>query len=552
MTARPKSRVKRKTRSSLVKKKLPQEKHQVRKVNRLTQAKKSTLKLIRKYDSYSKIQDSLSCIAILVDNQARILSWNRVAEKVLGYKRKEVLGNNKIWEWLYPEPAYREEIFKKGEELIRSQELANYESTVVTRDGSKKVISWHGNQLKDESGRVRAVLALGSDVTEQKRIEEQVRLKEKMDGLARLAGRIAHDFNNTLSIIRGYVDLILEQVDLDASFREDLLEIADAIERGSAYTNQLLTFSRNQFLEPIILDLNKSIREMTQAIKRTLADKIELILILSKNLPTIKADPRQIQQVILNLALNAREAMPEGGKFTIATSIAKIEYSPAGSSPLAFMSPGDYVVLSVSDTGPGLEPELKERLFEPFITTKWRKTGFGLAEVYGIVTQHNGHIQVESGPGKGTIFQIYLPVSGKPVEVKKPKPVGIELPRGKESILLVEDDDNMRSLAVRILRNLGYRVIETNNPGEALQILEQYPEPIDLLLTDVEMPVMTGAQLAEKALKLKPYLKVLYFSGYSMDYLLDKKILQPCSSLVAKPFSIRSLSQKVREILNKK
>jgi len=505
--------------------------------------------MLKVYDSFAKAQDSLTCWASIVDTQAKVISWNKTAEKISGYSREEVLGHSGIWERLYPDPEYRAYIFSEGMEIIK-EGIINRETMIVAKDGKKKNISWHSNYLVDESGKVKGVVALGADVTEQREIEEQVQLKQKMDGLARLAGNIAHDFNNIFSIIQGYVELSLERMDYSDPGREDLLEIVDAVERGSGLTNQLLAFSKHQMMEPIALDLNKIVREMNQLIKRTLGEKIELTQNLAPELPTIQADPSQIQQVILNLAMNAREAMPEAGKFTVSTSLAKIGYPQIRARP--FVSPGEYILLAISDTGPGVSPELKEKIFEPFLSTKAGKVGLGLSSVYGIISQHNGYIWVESEPGKGTAFKIFLPTSGKPAEIPRPKKTALDLPKGSEVILLVEDDDHMRALAVRILRNLGYTVIESNHPKEALQILEQYPEPVQLLLTDVEMPEMNGAELADQALKIRTGLKVLYFSGYSLAYLLDKKILKPDSPLLAKPFSMRSISQKVREILNKK
>jgi len=515
----------------------------------LSKIKDSFQDLLKTYDSFMRVQDSLTLVAIIVDNQANVISWNKTAERVTGYSREEVIGHSKAWEWLYPDPEYRKYIFELGTRIIQ-EGIVNRETIIVAKDGKKKNISWHSNMLINEHGEMKGIVALGADVTEQRNVEEQIRLKEKMDGMARLAGLIAHDFNNTFSIIQGYVELALEQMDYNDPTRGDLLEIVGAIEQGSALTSQLLAFSKRQIINPISLDLNLLIRQMSQVLKRTLGEQIEVVANLSEEIPTINADPNQIQQMILNLAVNAHEAMPKSGKFTISTSLSKIEYSRSRVQP--FVEPGDYVLLSASDTGPGISPEVKEKIFEPFFTTKEGKLGFGLSTVYGIVNQHNGYIWIDSEPKKGTTFRIYLPISGKPAEFSRPKKPVLELPKGQESILLVEDNDQMRALAVRILRNLGYTVIETNNPKEALQILLQYPDPVHLLLTDVDLPLMTGAELAEQVLKIRPDLKTLYFSGYSIDYLVDKKMLKPGSPLLAKPFSMRSLSQKVREVLDQK
>ncbi len=506
--------------------------------------------LLKRYDSMTKIHDRLSCWVNVLDEKGNVISWNKAAEQISGYQRQEVLGHGKIWEWLYPDPQYHKEVFSKAMEIIRGKSVQNLETTIVTKDGRKRIISWQSNNLVDDKGRVKGSVALGADVTDQKAMDEQTRLQEKMEGMARLSGNIAHTFNNTFSIIQGYVELVLERMDYNAPGREDLLEIVEAVERGSALTNQLLAFSKHQILEPISIDLNQIISAMGQVLHRALGDKIQLIQNLDPRLPTIQADPNQIQQVILNLALNAREEMPEGGKFSLSTALSQIEYAHIRAHP--FVSPGEYILLTASDSGQGISPRLKEIIFEPFLTTRADRAGLLLSTVYGIVNQHNGYIWVESESGKGTAYLVYLPVSGKPAQMPAPKKDGPELPKGSEAILLVEDDDYMRTLAVRVLRNLGYTVIESGNPIEALQILKQYPKPVNLLLSDVEMPQMNGAQLAEQSLKIRPNLKVLYFSGYSLAYLVDKKILKPDSPLLAKPFSLRSLSQKVREILNKK
>ncbi len=513
-----------------------------------TELAKALKELSLAYDSYKTIIDNAVIWIDLLDEKGNVVFWNRAAERISGYSREEVLGHNKIWEWLYPDKEYREEIFAKAMAIIRGEVVENLETVITTKDGRKRVIWWHSNNLQDEKGKIIGSIALGADVTELKKIEEQLRLANKMQGLGRLAGGIAHDFNNILSIVKGYTDLILENIPYDSPVREDLLEISEASERGAQLTRQLLAFSKRQTLEKISLDLNETITSMERMLRRILGEDINLVLNLEEELPPVNADPSQIEQVIFNLVINAREAMPGGGTLTISTSLTRIDYSYIREHPYA--KPGDYVLLAVSDTGVGMSPEVRERIFEPFFSTKPEGVGFGLSMVYGIVNQHNGYIWVYSEPELGTTFKVYLPPSGEPAEKRKPREESLEIPAGNEAIILMEDERAVRALGVRILRQLGYRVFEAQEPEDALLILEKYPEEINLLITDVIMPRINGVELAEKARKIRPELKVLFISGYPMEQINNHGILKLEENLLEKPFSARSLAQKVRKILD--
>ncbi len=504
--------------------------------------------LSKAYDSYKTILDNATIWIDILDEKGNVVFWNRAAERISGYSREEVLGHNKIWQWLYPDEEYRKEVFAKAMAIIQGEVVENLETVITTKDGKKRVISWHSNNLVDEQGRIIGSIAIGADITDLKKIEEQLRLTEKMQGLGRLAGGIAHDFNNILSVIKGYAELALSELEYNHPVREDLLEILEASERGARLTHQLLAFSRRQSLERISLDLNETIRSMVRMIQRVLGEDIELKLELEDSLPAIYADPAQIEQVIFNLIVNARDAMPEGGLITISTSLAKIDYSYIRSHP--FAKPGEYVLLAVSDTGIGMTPEEKERIFEPFFTTKKDGAGFGLSTVYGIVHQHNGYIWVYSEKGSGTTFKIYLPLSGRPAQAPEKKEESPSLPRGEENILLVEDEPAVRTLAVRILRSLGYKVIEASNAQDALLILERYPESIHLLLTDMVLPKMSGIKLAERAKEIQKNIKVLFITGFSPEHINNQKLVQPQENLLEKPFSLRSLAQAVRKALD--
>jgi len=503
-------------------------------------------KLAQVYDAYDKLYGSQAFWIDIVDNQGKVIFWNQGAEKISGYTREEVMGRSAVWEKLYPDPGYRKELFDQGRNFLKGEQVQNLETSITTKDGQKKIISWHSHNLVDEAGKYVGLIGIGTDVTERRRIEDQERLAQKMEGLARLAGGVAHDFNNMLSIIQGYLEMTLDSMDYSDPLRENLLEIADAAERGAKLTKH----SRRQVMEPISYDLNRSVKDMSRVFKRVLGDDVHLVLNLGENIPPIKADPTHIEQCLLNLVMNAKDAMGSFGTLAISSSLAKISYPYLHAAELA--KPGDYVLLSVADSGKGLAPNLKERIFEPFFSTSEDKPGLGLATVYGTIKQHGGYLWMDSEPGRGTTFHIYLPISQEPVEQPRQKELKAEMPLGVESILLVEDDVHLLALSARILRRLGYTVFEANNPSEALLILDKYPETIHLLLTDIMMPKMNGIELSKKALELRPSLKVLYVTGHPLTDLTDQAPNQFAKNLLVKPFPSRTLAQTVREILDQK
>jgi signal transduction histidine kinase/CheY-like chemotaxis protein len=397
------------------------------------------------------------------------------------------------------------------------------------------------NLLNNEA--VSGVVINARDITERKHLEEQLMHSQKMDAIGRLAGGLAHDFNNMITAINGFSDLHRGD-----PLRHHVDEIKKAGQRAASLTRQLLAFSRKQVLQPKVLDLNRVISEMDQMLRRLIGEDVELETNLAPDLWRVKADPGQIEQVIMNLAINARDAMPEGGRLIIGSLNVT---APAGARNQIEGSEGDCVLLRVADTGFGMDIETMSRIFEPFFTTKakGKGTGLGLSTVYGIVEQSGGRISVSSELNRGAIFEVYLPKSDerRPADQESIHPV--EAIGGSETILLVEDEEAVRNLSSQLLASKGYKVLEASNGGEALLICEQYPNRIHLMLTDVVMPHMSGRQLAERLAPIKPDMKIIYMSGYTDDTILERGIPSSETPFLNKPFTPDSLMRKVREVL---
>jgi signal transduction histidine kinase/CheY-like chemotaxis protein len=387
------------------------------------------------------------------------------------------------------------------------------------------------------------------DVTTRRGIEEQSAQSQRLEALGRLAGGVAHDFNNLLTIIGGYGQMVLDAVDARSDLGKDVQIVVDAALRASTLTRQLLAFSRRQVVQPKILDLNRLIVKMGKMLRRLIGEDIELRLELRSDLGRILADAGQIEQVIMNLAVNARDAMPTGGRLSIRTDNRAVAQRP---EPTAQLAPGDYVLLAVSDTGTGIDEQTRSHIFEPFFTTKGKGkgTGLGLATVYGIAKQSGAEISVDSEPGQGACFQIHFPRASKTHKTRHGVTRALP-PGGTETILLVEDDPEVRALARSMLSRLGYRVIEAGGPTEALDLFQTGRESVDLLLTDVIMPRMNGRELAEWMSAERPGLKVLYFSGYTDD-VIERYGIAVDAALLRKPFSREALGSKVRAILDER
>ncbi len=415
------------------------------------------------------------------------------------------------------------------------------------KDGSWINAEITSHALPFGNGKTRLVLA--NDVTERKKLEDQFRQAQKMEAIGQLAGGVAHDFNNLLTIITGYSQLLKERFGSDAALTTYLDQIRHAADRAAALTRQLLVFSRRQVLEPQVLDLNRVVAGMDKMLRRLIGEDIDLATVQSRLLGRVRADAGQMEQIILNLAVNARDAMPHGGKLTIETANVELDESYARAH--VGVTPGAYVLLAVSDTGHGMDEKTKSHMFEPFFTTKepGKGTGLGLATVYGIVQQCSGHIWVYSEPGRGATFKIYLPRVGEESQTAAMEKSQEDEPAGTETILLVEDEQSLRALAREVLASKGYNVLEAESAPDALRLAADTTSLIHLLLTDVVMPEFSGREVADRLKPLHPETKVLYMSGYTDSAIVHHGVLDPDTAYLQKPFTPGALLRKVREVL---
>jgi PAS domain S-box-containing protein len=443
------------------------------------------------------------------------------------------------------------------------EEECPIDRTLVTRQGTqvKDEVFWRADGTSFDAEYFaypmwRGQALIGAvvtflDVSHRKRLEEQVRQAQKMEAIGRLAGGVAHDFNNLLTIINGYSEMLLDATPPDDPNRELLEEISKAGTRSASLTRQLLAFSRQQVLAPKVLDLNDVVRDTERMLRRVIGEDIQLSATLHPRLGRVKADPGQMEQVLLNLAVNARDAMPQGGRLTIETSNVVLDEDYAHAH--ADARPGPYVMLAVTDTGIGMTEAVKRHLFEPFFTTKepGKGTGLGLAVIHGIVKQSDGAIEVYSEPGVGTSFKIYLPRVDEAASTVTSRPILGPAPRGTETVLLVEDEDAVRALTRFTLQRFGYTVLEASDGDEAIRVAEHHPEAIHLLVTDVVMPGMGGRVLADRLLSRYPGMKVLYLSGYTDDAVVRHGVLHEDVDFLQKPFSPNALAHHVRAVLAK-
>jgi PAS domain S-box-containing protein len=487
--------------------------------------------------------------------QGRIIQVNQTELGMLGYMAKEMIGQP-VWKFIVEEDQFREAMMAKLTKGVSSSKAL--EHNFKRKDGTSFPALVEDLILKDSVGSIKGIRSTLQDITERKKAEEemvslqeQFRQSQKMEAIGRLAGGIAHDFNNLLTIIKGYSQLSLMELTEDHPLKGSIQEISKAADRASGLTRQLLAFSRRQILEVKVLDFNALLHDLEKMLHRILGEDIELATFLSENLGRVKADPGQMEQVIMNLAVNARDAMSSGGKLTIETKNVELDQEYARSH--VGSKPGHYVMVSASDTGVGMPPEIRERIFEPFFTTKekGKGTGLGLSTVYGIVKQSQGNIWVYSEPGYGTTFKIYLPQVDEPVEASKDKLSERELVGGNETILVVEDEEEVRKLTVRILKDKGYRVLTASDGNAALAVGKRYVSPIHLMLTDVVMPGLNGRELAKKMESFHPKMKVLYMSGYTENAIVHHGILEEKMDYLPKPFTVEGLTKKVREALDK-
>jgi PAS domain S-box-containing protein len=473
---------------------------------------------------------------------------NRAVTSVTGYEPEEIVGQN-WWRINYPATEYVQ-VDRLLEEFEQGRAVANYEMSLTTKNGGKRTISWNSANRSNKQGEIVEVIGIGVDITDRQQLEEQLRQSQKLEAVGQLAGGVAHDFNNLLTVITGYSDLTLRRLDNKSPFRSSLEEIKKAGERAASLTRQLLAFSRKQVLQPKVLKLNAIVADIDKMLRRLIGEDIDALTLLEPSLGQVKADPGQIEQVILNLAVNARDAMPQGGKLTIETANVYLDDQYARGHTT--IQPGRYVMLSVSDTGCGIDAETQARMFEPFFTTKeqGKGTGLGLSTVYGIVKQSGGHLWVYSEVGKGTTFKIYLPRVDEVIESDEARDTLAELPQGRETVLLTEDEEQVRQMIRMILEMSGYCVLEASDGEEALAIYKQHEGEIDLVMTDVVMPQMSGRELAQSLEVLHPGIKVLYMSGYTDDAIVRHGLLDQEIAFLQKPFTPDVLIRKVREVLD--
>jgi two-component system, cell cycle sensor histidine kinase and response regulator CckA len=407
-----------------------------------------------------------------------------------------------------------------------------------------------GRAVRKATGEFDSFEMIAEDVTERRNLEDQLRQSQKMEAVGRLAGGVAHDFNNLLTVIKGYTELMLEEFREHDPLRGELEEIRKAADRASALTRQLLAFSRQQVLAPKVLDLNHVVTNMDKLLRRLLGADVELTTKLDPTIGRIKADPGQLEQVIMNLAVNARDAMPVGGKLLIETGNVDLDESFAREHVGA--KPGSFVMVAVSDNGAGMSETVRQRIFEPFFTTKeaGKGTGLGLSTVYGIVKQSGGYIWVYSEMGKGTTFKVYLPRVDARVDASIPAQMLPQTAFGRETVLLVEDEDGVRALVRQVLHKHGYNVLEARHGGEALLHCERHKGDIELLLTDVVLEQMGGPELAKRLLGIRPEMRVLYISGYTDDAVIHHGV-STGTAFLQKPFTTDALAKKVREVLDR-
>jgi hypothetical protein len=504
----------------------------------------------RSEERFRALVEHSSDALILLDSQGRVTYVSASSQRHLGWTAADMLGRS-IFDFLHSDDR----------ELAgaRLADAGQWPGATITQelrfqhaDGT-----WHHmecvgvNRLNEPS--VGAIVINARDVTERRRLEDQLRQAQKMEAVGRLAGGVAHDFNNLLTAILGYCNLMLDEIPAEDPLRQDLEEIRQAGDRAAALTRQLLAFSRRQMLQPQIIDLNTLVRQMEKMLRRLIGEDIELVTPLGPDLTQVKVDPASIEQVLVNLAVNARDAMPLGGRLTIETAM--VDLDDAYAETHVTVIPGRYVMLAVSDTGQGMDAATRARIFEPFFTTKeqGKGIGLGLATVYGIVKQSGGYIWVYSEPGHGTVFKVYLPPSDVAASALRPvEPASeSEKHRGWETVLLVEDEDAVRALAREVLRRQGYVVLEARHGLDALRVAERHQDPIHLLVTDVVMPHMSGRDLARRLAGARPNMKLLFISGYT-DHAVVHRDLTPGSAFLQKPFTPENFAQKVRSVLDEK
>lgn len=505
-------------------------------------------RLGQREELFRLITENAADLIAVIDARGKRLYNSPSYQKVLGYTAEELQASSPF-EQIHPDD--RAEVEEAAKEALLAGVGRRIEYRMLHKDGSWRYLESTASAILNTEGRVEHVVIVNRDITARRQLEGQFHQAQKMEAVGRLSGGIAHDFNNLLGVITGYSEVMQEQLEPSHPLRTCVDEVLGAARRAAELTRQLLVFSRQQVLEPRVLNLNVVVSDMEKMLCRMIGEDIELTTRLDPQLGRVKADVSQIEQTIMNLAVNARDAMPQGGKLTIETSNQEID--PAFARGHSFpVRQGSYVLLSVTDTGVGMDSVTQSRIFEPFYTTKekGKGTGLGLSTVYGVVKQSGGYIDVVSEPGHGTTFKIYLPSVEEPIE---PKPSAPSVPitiHADETILLVEDEISLRKLTRKLLELCGYTVLEAGSVHDAVEIGQHHSGPIHLLLTDVVMPGMHGPQLARQLNAIRPEVKVLYMSGYTGQSFSGTGALKSGSRFLQKPFTREGLAQKIRETLD--
>ncbi len=503
--------------------------------------------LIEREELFRLITENAADMIAVVNASGERLYNSPSYERILGYKPDELSGTT-AFDQIHPED--RDKVLKAAADARRTGIGTNLEYRMRHKDGGWRTLESRASTIMRD-GEVERLVIVNRDVTQRKSLEEQFRQAQKMEAVGRLSGGVAHDFNNLLGVIIGYGEIVQEGTPADSPLRNCVDEMLKAGHRAAGLTKQLLAFSRQQVLDPRVLDLNSVVKDMEKMLKRLIGEDIQLKTSLDPDLVRIKADQSQIEQVFLNLAVNARDAMPSGGELRLQTSNFHMDQEFVSRYPYPVLV-GDYVLLTISDTGIGMDAATKARVFEPFFTTKekGKGTGLGLSMVYGVVKQSGGYIEVVSEPGAGACFNIYLPKAATAEDAERTVSKVTPDLKGNETILLVEDETSLRKLSRHLLEICGYKVLEAESGADAIRISDDTSSHIDLLLTDVVMPGMSGRNVADELLKKRPGMRVLFMSGYTGQTVGQHGVLAEGSLFLQKPFTRDTLATKIRQALD--
>ena len=494
-------------------------------------------------------ENAADMIAVITANGHRL--YNSPAyQRILGYSSEE-LKKTSSFEQIHPDDLQR--VQEAASQARISGVARSMKYRMHHKDGTWRVLESTARTVRNEKGEVEKLVIVNRDVSERSKLEEQFRQAQKMEAVGRLSGGVAHDFNNLLAVIIGYAEFLQEQLDPENTLHGGVDEILKAGKRAASLTRQLLAFSRQQVLDPKVLDLNSVVSDMGELLRRSIGEDIELTTRLTPELARLKADQGQLEQVLMNLVVNARDAMPQGGKLVIQTQNIVMDQAFVRRYPYP-VQPGPYVCLTVTDGGIGMDAETKARAFEPFFTTKeeGKGTGLGLSTVYGVVKQSGGYIDIDSAPGAGATFRIYLPGVDETIKSEKLTDSKANSFSGNETILLAEDEESLRRLTRNTLEFCGYKVLEAKDGVEALEVSDRHAGPIDLLLTDIMMPEMGGRALAQELLRRRPNVRLVYMSGYTGEAVGTRGSVDAGSFFLPKPFMRETLKSKIREALDRR